>query len=659
MLSSSHARVRLVGFVLASTLGACVGPNATPQTCVDVASCRGDCDAGSAEGCFLLGYRFEGGIEAAQDLTRAERLYKRSCGAGFQAGCLGWMRLLSTSEDNGRLAIARQLGQAACVEGYGEGCLRAGLLGEAKGGALIAQGVAMLRRTCAELSDDSSCTILANLAFSGALGAADLRVAARAYDRTCAGGDPHTCVRLAELSEDGHPDVLQVARLSPGEYFEAACALGLLRACTESLTRRWATSGGALDAEIQEALRPLCDVGEADACGVLARLHFMEGEAEGEGDVRARTLYERGCNLGSGSACNSYGMMTAAGLGGARAVSLAYDGFRRGCDMGEHEACMNAAWMEAQDLVHGQDPGLAQRQLKAACARGDGESCHRASQLVSRDGDSDEAQTLMERGCRLGEGEACAALAAWVLESQGNLGGGPRALELAAYACQSYSGAGCMLAGSLYERGIGASVDLAMAQSFFHRACAHRTAAGCEALARRVGGELATDLWAVGKRLRKQACREGSASDCVTFGVYLHRGLGGEAAVEAAATVYAVACEAGEAEGCLHAGQLWATGSGVEVSYDRAHAFFHRGCELENNDACAWEGLGYHLGRGATQDIARAAAIYERTCADGSAFGCVGMGKLYERGDGRPASSVKAQVFFNQACAAGEQRYCR
>ncbi len=643
-----------------SLLGGCASPPPVAQPpCSNIASCTLECRAGSAEGCFLAGYRFEGGVETAQDLQRAEALYEESCGAGFQAACLGWMRLLSTSEEDTRRAKAAALGRTACDAGYGEGCLRAGLLGADAGPALISRGVAILRRKCGELADDPSCTILANLAFSGALGSADLEVAAAAYVRSCEGGDPHACVRVAELLEERHPDVERVASRSSDEYFHAACGLGLLRACTEHWTRQLETQRGPIGEDVRSRLSALCEIGEADACAVLAKLRFLDGEADRGAYGESRDLYERACTLKNGSACNSFGIMIGAGLGGARNIDLAHEVYRTGCQLGEEEACMNAAWMEAQGLVDAGDPERGLARLQTACARGDGESCYRSGQVLFLAGDKERATTLTERACRLNEADGCTALAVWLLDGQGPETGGARALELATYACQSRSGGGCMLAGKLHESGVGTRIDPQLAKSFFHRACAYRSAEGCEALARRVEGKLAAEFWVVGKTLRGRACREGSASDCVTVGVYLHRGLGGEVAIDTAALFYADGCESGQADGCLYAGQLLATGSGVEVSRDRASVFFRRGCELGNNDACAWEGLSYHLGDGAEKDIERAVEIYERTCAAGSGFGCVGMGNVYEHGDGRPRSGEKAREYYDKACAAGESRYCR
>ncbi|MBZ0120605.1 MAG: sel1 repeat family protein, partial [Sandaracinaceae bacterium] len=75
-------------------------------------------------------------------------------------------------------------------------------------------------------------------------------------------------------------------------------------------------------------------------CTDLASLH-ERGEGVPQNYLRARELYERGCEAGSATGCNNLGYLLHQGLGGPRDLVRARALYQRACDAGNTTACNN------------------------------------------------------------------------------------------------------------------------------------------------------------------------------------------------------------------------------------------------------------------------------------------------------------------------------
>ena len=54
-------------------------------------------------------------------------------------------------------------------------------------------------------------------------------LAGKLYDRACAGGDPESCIHLAEMVEARRDPPVNARKV--GELYQRACDLGAVRAC--------------------------------------------------------------------------------------------------------------------------------------------------------------------------------------------------------------------------------------------------------------------------------------------------------------------------------------------------------------------------------------------------------------------------------------------
>lgn len=153
---------------------------------------------------------------------------------------------------------------------------------------------------------------------------------------------------------------------SPAE----SCAAGDFEACLA-----WGRSRLKTDAETaKKALLRACEEGgKGEGCAELANHLEMESGPSRE----ARHLYERACELKSGSGCAGLGNVYMAGVGVARDGARGVELYRKGCELDSSAAC----FLLGQHL--------------------------QAGRAVEQD--LDGARTALEKACKLGLARACAS----------------------------------------------------------------------------------------------------------------------------------------------------------------------------------------------------------------------------------------------------------
>jgi hypothetical protein len=186
------------------------------------------------------------------------------------------------------------------------------------------------------------------------------------------------------------------------------------------------------------------------------------------------------------------------------------------------------------------------------------------------------ALATLQRGCSLGDADACADIGVLLLDgAEGIERNVPAALGMLDAACAHGSPRGCRHLGEVLVVGVdGQRPETARAVALFERACQRENAAGCRDL-----GEMYARGLGVGRdpsraeALWDRACRWGDGRACDDLGsALLASGAEGEGlpsrqrgvtpVAAHAASLYERACDLESAAGCGHLGAALFTGTG-------------------------------------------------------------------------------------------------
>lgn len=292
------------------------------------------------------------------------------------------------------------------------------------------------------------------------------RVDAR-YAEACAGGWQPACMPMAWHTG---------AAVDFGKavtFFEPICAGGDALACLVTgwvLTRRpekpderWidATRGAA-------AYRRACDAGLLAACGDLGAL-----VAEGVGvpkDVDAgRRLARDACLAGDGWSCWSAAILD------VEEADVGSGWASRGCDLGDARSCLLLGRLLLQGFGTPVDSERGLALLSTSCDAGFGVSCRLVGREKQVGGSPDlaAARRAYDLGCTFDDMPSCTALARMLLPTDRS-----QAEKLLIRACRGGEGDGCYQLGTLW-----AGND-EKAGAAFHEGCEVKHGPSCRELAR-------------------------------------------------------------------------------------------------------------------------------------------------------------------------------
>lgn len=226
-------------------------------------------------------------------------------------------------------------------------------------------------------------------------------------------------------------------------------------------------------------------------------------------------------------------------------------------------------------------------------------------------------QTLLELGCKQGDGNACYRLGALALASDSSNAGAMRAHEYFTRACDAEDQLGCLHLGIDLKTARAGAKDLVKSAALLNAACKHDLALGCHELAdlQQAPGTALHNadrarqnfdkactlnhgeachrlavLLEAGERdlpraraLHDKACSLDQWSSCLAFGR-----ARAKSAPDVAEAAFAKACDAGLTEGCLERAEILASttdasGAPRELALD----LFLRACEANLAPACA------------------------------------------------------------------------
>lgn len=295
------------------------------------------------------------------------------------------------------------------------------------------------------------------------------------------------------------------------------------------------------------------------------------------------------------------------------------------------------------------------------------------------------------RGCMIGQAEACARLAEFVVAHPEALAPDDDRLEalyehacgasrprhpgpcaaaaLHARACDLGTAASCGAlatlrdAGSLGEGGLGATPPARL----HGMACARGWADSCERVAQLLlqGGVHRRRDPSGATRLLRGACDAGTIRACLLLADRYARGDGARMDMERARALRLRACEADDADGCHAVAQMERLGLGGAIEGADAMAHLRRACELGGAGACEDLARATEFGDGVAEDKARAFDLYRRAvqlhearCADGDTQACADMGRLLRHGSGGPADEARGRDLQRAACEKGNADGC-
>jgi len=409
------------------------GPAALPA-CGDAAACHQACSDGAASACVSLARMFEAAGRAAPaalrfrracelgdaaacgaaavlharagadsfDVARAAELFARGCDGGDAPSCAElshWYEVGREVAPSTRRAAeltrrARWLYELRCDAGDGAACHELGLV--RRRGADLTSLVSAFQRAC-ELGVADDCGFVGRMHQHLGRPAAALR----AFVAGCDAGDPWSCEEAAQKLEAAGPGAVV-----PGAARRTAASL---RYHGEVLRRR-----------ARAALTGRCDAGDAGACERVA-LDYENQAAQPARRVGRRLLYARArglwlahCESSGGAACHDGARLLREGLGGPADAARATQLSRRACATGVGAACAaeaRALLLAAQTVADPDADARANDAFQRGCDLGDAEACRELGWRVlyglGTAASPPGAEKLLTRACELGSDDAC------------------------------------------------------------------------------------------------------------------------------------------------------------------------------------------------------------------------------------------------------------
>jgi len=296
--------------------------------------------------------------------------------------------------------------------------------------------------------------------------------AIESYERSCDAGTGLGCDRLGNMYARGYGvDVdrakAKVYRDRAHQQWLSACLGTEPRWCTYAA---WTTREGEPTAH--ELDQRACDHGVADGC--IDVLHEQLTHPTRSRDATMREL-DQWCRRGEPVACEE--------------LALAYDlpdGFqdsrraaeltRQACVLGAPDACVTAGVLHEIDGDVPKYDAVARRYFRRACEHGASRGCLYLAQDTFVAGESDdEVARLAQRGCEMGNAEACDLLTQFFIALHKETA----AMRWATEACRRGSRAGCQ---RLIERDAELPNTVYDPVMLYHDACKAKIRPACQRL---------------------------------------------------------------------------------------------------------------------------------------------------------------------------------
>ncbi len=629
-----------------------------------------ECAKGIGASCGLVGIMYKDGVGVGADLTRAQQIFQKGCKGASGESC--YQLGLVFEYGNGAaidLDQAYTFYERACQRfDHADGCFGAGAmlaLGQVRGDLTLLEPMA--QRTC-ELSQ-TRCDLLGFILGEGIGVKQDLPGSARWYTVACGQGNGVACRVMGDKTSNG-TGVAKDARAAV-TFWEKGCDLGEGLGCTwAGKYHFWGDEPSGLPKTPSRAFELLhlgCLRDDHEACQWAGELLTLGTDGSGVASPeRGVAYFDAGCTLGRGQACSWAGDLYDDGRAtGSADPATAIRNWEAGCFATvkpEIFACRQAGARRRTGEKTTQDFSIAARAYTRACELEGGDDCVTADTIIGEGGlvtEADALRAAAETACGRAAADggpiesACVAIA--ILQRTGSraFAKDPRAsVTRLEGSCARDNHYACVLAGEVYQFGLGVVSNNDKARAYY--------AGACDAGYQHACFSLANFLTATGKakeaqQLLTSACNDGHASACngLAFSYYTARGARWD--IVEADRLYARACELGDAVGCSNVGEMYQYGIAHDVDPAKAFEMYNKACELGFQGGCGR--LAYYLERGeggATKDEALAEQHYTAACEADSPEACRALAEFLDAG-GRSAHSRIAQLKQRAFDSAKEQ----
>jgi TPR repeat protein len=344
------------------------------------------------------------------------------------------------------------------------------------------------------------------------------------------------------------------------------------------------------------------------------------------------------------------------------------------CDKGDAASCFNAAYMYDTGKGADHDDDKANALYDKACSADFPRACAQLAQywgnlegqVIGLARDLEKARTYATKACDQGQPEACSELG---LIAEGDLSipdsgpkpDYPKAIAYYLRGCQGGDPMGCKYAGDAFRHdGDGVKPDWAKSVDNNQRSCDGGVVEGC---IQAVGDLLEGDRVSADPRrattLLRRLCDK-YPEHCSYLGIAAMRGLAGWRDDAAATAAFSRGCAGGETLSCALEAQMRLDGRGVSADEDNAFATLKSICDGLGGDgmdpaygaACGGVAHAIQLGKGTKKDPRAAYKQFADLCS--GAFdhvSCTEQALALRDGIGVRANRAAMKPLLVKACS--------
>ena len=188
-------------------------------------------------------------------------------------------------------------------------------------------------------------------------------------------GKTHACVGAAHLMVRLPPRSDQYVQSR--QMFMDACAAGEVSGCIGGASRYWVGKAKRLDGPSNlELAEAACNMDSPEGCTLLGKIH-NEKRSGLDGAIEA---WDKGCGLGSQSACTQVGILLLERKHPKHQEIKPADQFRSACDLGDAEACYRLGLLLGPTVKIPSDTEAFDL-FQQSCEAGYAEACERLGEI--------------------------------------------------------------------------------------------------------------------------------------------------------------------------------------------------------------------------------------------------------------------------------------